>query len=452
MPRVSTKSSKPKSNLAKKKNLRKFKLISGLIAFVIVAVGAAAASQLAKISQENRSSASGCQLGVTSCSNSTGLLWECDGNSFQQKDGPVVCNQALVDEKTADSSFRADGSCKGGFNRCVDGYEQYCGEDGKFVQGNIECGGVNQPANGQVCAQDDWQCKDGKSSTCECLLDGSNCSWQRRTKNDNDCTSDYYAWGAGNGGGQPSSSQPNPGEPLGWIDSINTQTISGWAVDPDRKEESIDVHFYLDGPAGSGTFMGAVRADRPRPDVNTHLGLVDSSAKHGYDFSIPSNFMDGKAHTVYAHGIDLTGNANQLLEPKAGFKATFPATKEPVGWIDSITGTTISGWAADPDLLFESIDVHFYLDGPAGSGIFMGAVPTTIQRDDVNTHLGPGSAGRKHGYSFSIPRKYLDGKEHTIYAHGIDLTGNANQLLEPKTGKVGTFSKATLRAKILGIF
>lgn len=443
------------NTVAKSKAARRFRVVTGLAAFVVVAIGVAAASSLARISQENRSSASGCQLGATSCSSKTGLLWECDGNSFQEKPGPVVCNQALVDANLANSSYTADGRCRDYRHRCVDGKEQIC-FGGIWEQLHYSCDIGAKPRQGEACPNDTYACRDGRYFYCQCT-NGTDCSWQDHGPK-NFCNDDYYSWD----GNSSSSPQPIPGEPIGWIDSADNSTVRGWAVDPDRKEESIDVHFYLNGPAGSSgaVFMGSTRADLPRPDVNTHLGIPNSQALHGYEFYIPNEFRNGKQATIFAHGIDLTGNANQLLSPREGKVVQFRSTKEPVGWVDVIdvssqNGTIIRGWAADPDALSESIKVHFYLDGPAGSpaAVFMGEVQTNILREDVNAHLGPDSAGRRHGFEFMVPIQFLDGKQHTVFAHGIDINGDANQLLEPRRGKQAQFPNATPpRAKILGIF
>lgn len=456
------------NTVAKNKAARKFRIVTGLAAFVVVAIGVAAASSLARISQENRSSASGgCVPGDQKCSDKDGHWWVCSdpgktNNYSYQKGG--VCNEAVANPPDT-ALYTPDGKCIEPQFRCENGIQQFC-KNGIWentaldsTQQTISCDPGKQPKAGEVCADNVKFCNaNNKYMVCECKgADDTNCSWQERSY-----ANVYCRGGGSQGGSQLSSPQSNPGEPIGWIDSADNSTVRGWAADPDRKEESIDVHFYLNAPAGSpgAVFMGATRADLPRPDVNAHLGMPNSQALHGYEFYIPNEFRNGKQATIFAHGIDLTGNANQLLSPREGKVVQFRSTKEPIGWIDAVdvstqNGTIIRGWAADPDLLFESIKVHFYLDGPAGSpaAVFMGEVDTTILREDVNTHLGPDSAGRRHGFEFMVPAQFLDDKQHTVFAHGIDITGDANQLLEPRRGKQVQFPNAAPpRAKILGIF
>lgn len=104
----------------------------------------------------------------------------------------------------------------------------------------------------------------------------------------------------------PPSNRP----PIGWLDGVNPNgRVWGWALDPDAPSSPITVRFYLDGPAGSGTFIGEVTADSARPDVNERVGY---SGDHGYVFNIPSTVPSG-IHSLYVYGIDSAGGENRLL-------------------------------------------------------------------------------------------------------------------------------------------
>jgi hypothetical protein len=112
----------------------------------------------------------------------------------------------------------------------------------------------------------------------------------------------------------PNPDPPQTSSPIGYQDSVNANgsgNAAGWSLDPDNPSQSNTVHFYIDGPAGSGTFIGSIVANIPRPDVNQTTGYPGN---HGYNFPIPNQYRDGRQHTLYAYGIDITGgNPNSLL-------------------------------------------------------------------------------------------------------------------------------------------
>lgn len=110
---------------------------------------------------------------------------------------------------------------------------------------------------------------------------------------------------------------------VGWVDNIRVDGVAtGWAVDPDFTG-SINVHFYVDGPAGSGTFAGALLATEDSPDV---LDAGWGNSHNRFSFQIPSQYHDAREHTLYAYaiGTDASGSPNgenpELLgSPKAFF-------------------------------------------------------------------------------------------------------------------------------------
>ncbi len=231
MRKISEKSSKPKGIISKRQSLRKFQLVSGLVAFVIVAAGAGAVSVLSQRSADTRSAASG---------------------------EPVACN--------APCRFEED--CKK-FNS---NYTCYLGP----ITGDEPIGGVRGVCRNALALED---------ATC----------YQSEYENQ---------------------------VPLGWVDTVAGPVIYGWAADPDTINQSIYVKFYLDDTADSenATYLGEVLANSARPDVNTHLGITDSNVKHGYQFTVPNDFLDGKEHKIFAYGVDTSGaeSDNAVLEPTAG--------------------------------------------------------------------------------------------------------------------------------------
>ncbi|MEK7615634.1 MAG: metallophosphoesterase [Patescibacteria group bacterium] len=113
-----------------------------------------------------------------------------------------------------------------------------------------------------------------------------------------------------------STSQPSPTPtngnqaPIGWLDSVDNGEARGWALDPNDTSSPINVHFYIDGPAGTGTLAAGVTANQFRSDVGNH----------GFMWKIPTIYRDGKSHTLYVYGIDAQGGTNPSL---SGVPKTF---------------------------------------------------------------------------------------------------------------------------------
>jgi YD repeat-containing protein len=142
---------------------------------------------------------------------------------------------------------------------------------------------------------------------------------------------------------------PPSASPVGWLDSIGSDgTAAGWVFDPDASAQSIDAHFYIDGPSGSGQWAGGVTANVARPDVNQAYGVTGN---HGFSFSIPPRFRNGQPHTLYVYGIDATGNPNTLLSasPKSftlNASGTITATPNPIQVCDGTgLGVTTLSWS-----------------------------------------------------------------------------------------------------------
>src|SRR2546423_4183542 len=76
--------------------------------------------------------------------------------------------------------------------------------------------------------------------------------------------------------------------PIGWLDGVTLDyRLVGWTLDSGSPEQSLNVHFYVDGPAGRGAFVGAVVANLLRRDVNYVTGYAGD---HGFSFEIPEQY------------------------------------------------------------------------------------------------------------------------------------------------------------------
>lgn len=88
--------------------------------------------------------------------------------------------------------------------------------------------------------------------------------------------------------------------------SLETGNATGYARDTARANQSIYVEFYIDGPAGTGTFGGSVLAN-----VNRTLF---PSGPYGFSFPIPAQFRDAKLRRLYGYAIDPTTSQRAPLD------------------------------------------------------------------------------------------------------------------------------------------
>ncbi len=134
----------------------------------------------------------------------------------------------------------------------------------------------------------------------------------------------------------------------------SSPTLNGWAFARNGQEgQSINVDVYVDGPAGTGTYMGRFLANGSRPDVDAAYGIPGN---HGFSIPIPTSYQDGQNHTFYAYAIDpsgienggpstyaMTGCESFDLQPGANGGALSPTIEYPSSFDGSATVTVTYG-------------------------------------------------------------------------------------------------------------
>ncbi|MFC5941226.1 hypothetical protein ABUL04_15500 [Micromonospora harpali] len=104
---------------------------------------------------------------------------------------------------------------------------------------------------------------------------------------------------------------------------------------------------------------------------------------------------------LYPSDVELCRNCAQLanLPFNAGDTRVFRWTTPPRGNFELLTGSTVEGWAVDPDQPGTSSTVAVYRGGPAGVGTHLGDFPTATNRPDVNAYFGITGV---HGFRFTL--------------------------------------------------
>jgi MYXO-CTERM domain-containing protein len=141
-------------------------------------------------------------------------------------------------------------------------------------------------------------------------------------------------------------------------------------------------------------------------------------------YNIPGGTCDGISGYV---DLDHFNGTVADLQKLAG------SNEPPKGYLDSAGCDQIVGWAQDPDVPTESIDVHVYFNGAAGDPAAVGfPVHADVNRADLCKPLGSCT----HGFTLATPLSFLDGKAHPVHAYGIDSGGkgpNPELSSSPKT-------------------
>jgi RHS repeat-associated protein len=254
----------------------------------------------------------------------------------------------------------------------------------------------------------------------------------------------------------PTIPPPSP-KVKGYIDGITSDdgAVTGWAC-ATTIDAPIEVHMYVDGPAGVGTFVMARTANlSSEAAIST---ACNASGTH-YRFSIPLSESLRQQYgykTIYIHGISPTGGDDLAISGSGTFRVPGlyspppckPTECEPEpepdppppppapapqvkGYIDGVTSDNgaVTGWAC-ATTLDDSIDVHMYVGGAAGVGTLAWA--GTANQSSGADVASACEAGGSH-YRFSIPlttalRQQFSRK--TIYIHGISPVGGSNAQID----------------------
>ena len=136
--------------------------------------------------------------------------------------------------------------------------------------------------------------------------------------------------------------------------------------------------------------------------------------------------------------------AVSLLVPRAALAV------QPTGYIDYAGCDVIGGWAQDPDVPDQPIDVHVYYGGPAGTpGAPAIGVTANVHRDDLCAAIGSCA----HGFYAPSPLALHDGNARDVYAYGIDTGGEGNPALgnSPRVLQCPPAPQSGVRRKVAGV-
>ncbi len=200
--------------------------------------------------------------------------------------------------------------------------------------------------------------------------------------------------------------------PRGQLLLFTGNQISGYALDPDALPGPISVEVTIDGVS-----VGRVTADKAFPQEYNHYQLPDPN--HGFAFTIPEKYLDGKTHTIQMFAVNHPAGVNPELRNSP---APFVGSRNirPYGWLDVADATRISGWAYDHEAGSSPVSVEIWVDGALYK-----TVTANLDRPELVPLAFPDPA---HGYTCPPP-PLDDGKHHTIRAFALDVPDGPKQEL-----------------------
>ena len=116
------------------------------------------------------------------------------------------------------------------------------------------------------------------------------------------------------------------------------------------------------------------------------------------------------------HRIDLFANDTSTGVASLVASRTINTNLAPTGWIDSFTGTHLSGWAFDPNAGAASIQIRYGIDGYAPI-----LATASTPRPDLTANAAIGSPN--HGFSITLPQ--LTVGTHAVTMYAVDPVSDA---------------------------
>lgn len=225
---------------------------------------------------------------------------------------------------------------------------------------------------------------------------------------------------------------PTGQTPFGHFDAVllaepGRIAVRGWALDRDDAGRAIDIHIYVGGDAGTPGAEGhVITANKPRADVNNAHGVPGN---HGFDHFI--NTKKHGHHKVCAYAMGIGAGGNQFLDCKT---VVIPNPNPEVNYEEASSPkpghVKVKGWTFDRSKLEQSLEVHVYIGGGAGTaGAESRKIKADIDRPDVRRVFSiPGN----HGFDSVLQTKKVGKQEVCVYAINYGV-GWDNTLMGCKT-------------------
>jgi hypothetical protein len=206
--------------------------------------------------------------------------------------------------------------------------------------------------------------------------------------------------------------------PAGKIETANLHAVTGWAFDQNLASAPVYVVMTLDDGTASSN------AADSRPNLVAKFG----SAAHGFSFTLPADLAVGK-HVVSVYAVNAPAAA--APQDRVLIGRCIVTNHAPIVSLEIINGTTIAGWAYDPDVPDASIGVNMNVDNSQ----YYDSFSAQLGRPDLLKRLG----STAHGFSYELPTSTTAGP-HTV---SISVTDpQSDEVIQYRTFTVNTANVA----------
>jgi hypothetical protein len=209
--------------------------------------------------------------------------------------------------------------------------------------------------------------------------------------------------------------------PQGFVDGVGRHVVQGWTCIDDYGEP-MWVHFY-DG----STYMGSTVANDERGDVGWICG---GYTRRGFHWPIP---LMGGVHQINVYTSDSPTPSTAFKLPGASWvDFAYPLTGDhPIGYVESMNRTSITGWACDRNAPGTPIDLHaYYQKDGVGPPVFLAGSTTTGFRGDL---VGICGSGWNTAFTITLPAT-LRGGFNNVWVYGINVGPGINNALNESPG------------------
>lgn len=193
---------------------------------------------------------------------------------------------------------------------------------------------------------------------------------------------------------------PEP-ELQGRFEGIVNGQVCGWALDPLRPEQRVELEILCDGAP-----IARTRADLERDDL---VEVMLGDGRHGFRLTLDSSLFDGRPHQLSVRALrtqQLLPGSPQQLHSEAPPARVRPADVQ--GAFESIAGTRALGYAWDHSRPEHRLEVEILCEGE----VVGRAAANTFRRDLYETGIGDG----RHAFAAPISYELFDAQPHWLTA------------------------------------